>query len=274
MNHQSKLTSEANALSALVVNADDWGRDRPNTDRTLECIQAGAVSSVSAMVFMEDSERAAEIAQQCDIDAGLHLNFTAAFSMPGCSSKLEEHRERLGRHLRSSRFASIVFHPGLANSFKYVVESQLEEFRRIYGRDADRVDGHHHMHLCANVLLAKLLPDRSIVRRNFTFTAGEKGAINRLYRKTVDRRLSRRHTISDLFFSIEPLEPRERLKRIFDFADDCVVELETHPVSPIEHEFLAGGEIFRWIERSKIQSFRKVYQTVTSVRSEKSTSAR
>ncbi len=42
----------------LIVNADDWGRDRETTDHTLECVVGGAVSSVSAMVFMEDSTRA------------------------------------------------------------------------------------------------------------------------------------------------------------------------------------------------------------------------
>ncbi len=35
----------------LIVNADDWGRDYENTERTLECIHRGSVSSVSAMVF-------------------------------------------------------------------------------------------------------------------------------------------------------------------------------------------------------------------------------
>ena len=57
---------------ALVINADDWGRDRDTTDHTLECIRAGSVSSVSAMVFMEDSEGAAARAREQGIDAGLH----------------------------------------------------------------------------------------------------------------------------------------------------------------------------------------------------------
>ena len=61
---------------ALVINADDWGRDRDTTDHTLECIRAGSVSSVSAMVFMEDSEGAAARAREQGIgrhvpDAGL-----------------------------------------------------------------------------------------------------------------------------------------------------------------------------------------------------------
>ncbi|MGH9355586.1 MAG: hypothetical protein ACRD10_05595, partial [Terriglobia bacterium] len=47
----------------LIVNADDWGRYHETTGRTLDCIDRGAVSSVRAMVFMQDSERAAAIAR-------------------------------------------------------------------------------------------------------------------------------------------------------------------------------------------------------------------
>ena len=46
----------------------------------------------------------------------------------------------------------MVYHPGLASSFEYVVKAQLEEYERLYGAPANRVDGHHHMHLCANVV--------------------------------------------------------------------------------------------------------------------------
>jgi predicted glycoside hydrolase/deacetylase ChbG (UPF0249 family) len=257
MNNAEKLTERK--TGALIVNADDWGRDEKTTDRTLECVIAGAVSAVSAMVFMEDSARAATIALESGIDAGLHLNFTTAFSMPGSPARLREHQEKLSRYLRPSRFASVVFHPGLVSSFEYVVASQLDEFRRLYGRNADRIDGHHHMHLCANVLLAKLLPEGVIVRRNFTFAPGEKNFANRLYRQTVDRLLARRHLISDCFFSLAPLVPQERLKRIFNSATECVVELETHPVNPAEHEFLAGGEIFRWTESTNIHCFRRLH---------------
>ena len=67
----------------LIVNADDWGRDRLTTDRILDCVTAGAVSAVSAMVFAEDSERAAALALDRSIDVGLHLNFTSPFTAAG-----------------------------------------------------------------------------------------------------------------------------------------------------------------------------------------------
>jgi hypothetical protein len=66
-----------------------------------------------------------------------------------------------------------------------------------------------------------------------------------MYRQAVDRILARRHYFTDFFYSITPLEPT-RLQRIFSLARDFAVEIETHPVNPEEHEFLAGGAIFRY----------------------------
>ena len=98
---------------ALIVNADDWGRDRENTDRAFECVSRGTVSSVSAMVFMEDSERSASIARAEGVDAGLHLNFTTPFSVKGCPKKLAEYQGELARCLLANRAAQVLFHPTL-----------------------------------------------------------------------------------------------------------------------------------------------------------------
>ena len=238
-------SSEASHAGLLIVNADDWGRDCDTTERTVECVRRGSVSSVSAMVFMKDSERAAAIAREQEIDAGLHLNFTTPFSAASSAKRLVEHHQQLSLHLLRHRFARVVFHPGLTRSFEYVVTAQLEEFRRLYGADPERIDGHHHMHLCANVVLGNLLPLGILVRRNFSFQAGEKGLGNRLYRRLVDRMLRRRNNLMDFLFALLPLEPPDRLQRIFSLARQFSVEVETHPVNPEEYRFLMGGEIFR-----------------------------
>jgi chitin disaccharide deacetylase len=251
---------ESSAGGFLVVNADDWGRDAATTDRIFECASAGAVSAVSAMVFMQDSERAAAMAADHAVDAGLHLNFTSAFTASGCPARLVEHQARVSRYLRRHRLAQIVFNPVLVPSFEYVVAAQIDEFRRIYGRDPDRLDGHHHMHLCANVLLQRLLPAGTVVRRNFYFRPGEKGMVNRTYRQWVDGALARRHRLADFLFSLVPLQPPTRLRRIFSLADRHVVEVETHPVQPDEYAFLAGGEILRRIGDVRIAPYRAVSQ--------------
>ena len=232
-------------IGRLIINADDWGRDRVTTDRTLECVRRKAVSSVSAMVFMDDSERAATIAREYAIDAALHLNLTTSFSAGTCAPKLREYQEKLARYLLRHRLAQVVFHPSLIQAFQYVVAAQLDEYRRLYGADAERIDGHHHMHLCANVILQGLLPSDTIVRRNFSFEAGEKSLWNRLYRSLVDRMLARRHRHTDYFYSLVPLQPEGRLQRILSLSLEYVVEVEAHPVNPDEYSFLTEGGILR-----------------------------
>lgn len=229
----------------LIVNADDWGRNRETTDRTLDCVRCGAVSSVSAMVFMEDSERAAAIALGHGIDAGLHLNFTSSFSRPGIPARLVAHQSRLSKYLLRNRFAKVMFHPGLTQSFEYVIAAQIDEFARLFGRKPDRLDGHHHMHLCANVLLASLLPAGTIVRRNFSFRAGEKSWMNRSYRAGVDRILSRRHRLTDFLFALPAFMQKGRINEVFSIAQRSVVELETHPINPQEFRYLTEGELRR-----------------------------
>lgn len=236
---------EASHAGLLMVNADDWGREPRTTRLILDCVLRGAVSSVSAMVFMKDSERAAALAREHGIEAGLHLNFTTAFSASGCPARLLERQQELAGYLLRHRLARVVFHPGLSRSFEYVVAAQLDEFRRLYGENPERLDGHHHMHHCANVIFGGLLPPGTLVRRNFSFRPGEQGLGNRLYRRFVDRMLNRRHCLVDFFFSLVPLEPLGRLHRIFALARQFTVEMETHPVNPEEYRFLEGGEFLR-----------------------------
>ena len=231
--------------AVVIVNADDWGRDVTTTDRTLDCMLHGAISSVSAMVFMEDSERAADLARQYGIGTGLHLNFTARPSARNCPRRLMEHQDVIGRFLGSSRLAPIFYHRRLVTSFEYVVKAQFEEYERIYATQVNRVDGHHHMHLCRNVIVQQLLPAGTIVRRNLTFRSGEKSYLNRLYRSRQDQHLARRHPMTDFFFDLQPVAPIERLRQICSLAGQFNIELETHPVRDSEYTFLMNGGLAR-----------------------------
>lgn len=232
-------------IGLLIVNADDWGRACLTTDRILDCAVRGTISSVSAMVFIEDSERAAGIAREHKIDAGLHLNLTTPFSAPHCPAGLVERQRELARYLLRHPIARAIFNPGLVRSFQYVVAAQIDEFRRLYGKEPDRIDGHHHMHLCANVLLGDLLPKGTLIRRYFSAEPGEKSLRTGLYRRLTRIAVARRHRVVDFFFSLPPIEPR-RLGHIFTLSRQYVVEIETHPANIEEYQFLMTGEIFRW----------------------------
>lgn len=226
---------------ALIVNADDWGLDRETTDRILECFQRQTISSTSAMVFMADSERAAELALKYRLDAGLHVNLTTPPSASSTPTRLIQHYECVSRYLLKNRLSHTIFHPGLAKSFEYLVSAQVEEFAHLYGKEPEHIDGHHHMHLCANVVFAKLLPAGVVVRRNFTFFPGEKGYWNRLYRRVQDSYISRRNPMPDYLFELSSAVRSGHLERICSLSRHFVVEIETHPSRSMEYKFLTEG---------------------------------
>jgi len=232
---------------AVIVNADDWGRDVATTRCALECVTRGAVSSVSAMVFMEDSDRAAGLARQHGVDAGLHLNLTTPFTSRKCPDRMRSQQEKVAGFLRFHRLAQALYHPGLVASFDYLVRMQFDEFERIYDASPKRVDGHHHMHLSANVLRQKLIPEGIIVRPNFSFAPRENGWLNRLYRRRQDRELARRYRIADFFFALRPMDTA-RIADILGLANHFDVEVVTHPVNREEYEFLRGGGLTRCLE--------------------------
>src|SRR5262249_2220583 len=135
---------------------------------------------------MEDSERAAAVARGAQIDTGLHFNFTTPFSAPNCPRQLLARQAALAKYLRRGPLARAVFHPGLVRSFEYVTKAQLDEYGRLYGAYPERIDGHHHMHLCANVLVGKLLPAGTIARRSFSIRPGERSFLKRKYHQLLD----------------------------------------------------------------------------------------
>jgi predicted glycoside hydrolase/deacetylase ChbG (UPF0249 family) len=226
----------------LIVNADDWGRNRDATDRSLECHQNGRITTVSAMVFMEDSERAAELARANGLDVGLHLNFTTPFNGTVRDGILTECHRRIARFLRPQKLIRLVYHPALREDFEYAYRRQVEEYERLYGGLPSRIDGHHHMHLCANMLIDRVIPVGIRVRRNHSFFVGERSVFNRTYRKIIDAWLVRKYKCTDYFFRLSPIAMERSMKRIADIACASVVELAVHPETAGEYDFLMSRE--------------------------------
>jgi len=224
----------------LIINADDWGGWNSATEAALTCFQAGRITSATAMVFMEDSERAASIAVEHGCPIGLHINFNQPFTGSQIPARAREAHERVCRFLRRSRYAQLIYHPGLRNEFRMAFEAQLEEFVRLYGRRPTHFDGHQHMHLCMNSLLDGLIPRGEKVRRSFWFWPGEKSFLNRAYRRWVNGRLERRYAVTDHFFALSLCLSGTRLSRVLDLAKTATVELMTHPEVTEEYEWLLG----------------------------------
>jgi predicted glycoside hydrolase/deacetylase ChbG (UPF0249 family) len=229
----------------LIINADDWGRSEAATDRAALCYKDRRISSATAMVFMADSARGAEMATALKIDVGLHINFSEEFSAPSVPKSVIEAQTAIRHFLKMSRYALLLYNPFLRRQFALVLHAQIEEFERIYGRAPSHMDGHQHMHLCSNSLVDHLLPSGMKIRRSFSFAPGEKGVINRAYRAFVDCQLAKRHRLTDYFFALSLNLQRERLSSIFNLAKDRSVELMAHPQVDQELECLMGDEFAR-----------------------------
>lgn len=243
-NEGARLRDESDAAQ-IIVNADDWGLAADVTARTFDCFRAGVLSSVGAMVFMDVSEAAAATAREHEIDAGIHLNLTTAFTGAMVPAVLRDHLDKVIAYLRRRRIHRALFNPLLTRSFEYVVKAQLDEFARLYGSAPSHLNAHHHMHLCANVLRQKLLPEGSVVRRSKSYFPEERNLANRCLREIQNRWLRRHHLTTDYFFDLTPMQEK-RLTRILALAQSYSVEVSVHADNPDEYRFLMGGQLERY----------------------------
>jgi len=239
----------------LIINADDWGRSVGETDAAFRCYTKSRVTSVSAMVFMVDSERAAELAKENELDVGLHLNFTERFTGNNTSARLTHYQDRLAIYLTRNKYSQLFYNPWLRNAFSYSYRAQADEFEQLFGKQPSHIDGHHHMHLCANLLVSNLIPADMKIRRNFSFWPGEKSWLNRAYRYLVDRRLARRYCLADYFFDLIQCIEGKKLDRVAALAKSSDVELMTHPIVNKEEDYLMSDRFGVMLERLNIGGY-------------------
>jgi chitin disaccharide deacetylase len=231
----------------LYVNADDWGRSEIINNRTLSCFLQGRICGASAMTFMNASEDAAELALKYKFPVGLHLNLTQEFASENVSQILRKQHYLVASYLKARKINQILYNPFLKYAFDNIFLAQWDEFCRLYGEEPNRLDGHHHMHLCMNMIASGRYPKGLNMRRNFTFDPGEKDIVNRLYRSIVDTWLVSRFNCSDYFFSIAPIDIA-RLQRIVILSKSANVELMVHPGVEKEYIFLISEE---WLNLTK-----------------------
>lgn len=200
---------------------------------------------------MEDSDRAAQIAKDAGIDVGLHLNLSQRFTGQFRAVMLQEYHDRIVRFLTMNRYALLLYNPFLRKQFNYVYQAQVMEFRRLYGRPPSHIDGHHHKHLCTNILLDGVIPAGERIRRNFSFWPGEKGVLNRSYRNLVDKWLANRYRITDYFFGLLPCFQSDELASIIALSASATVEVMTHPANKKEYACLMSDDYLAKLRQLK-----------------------
>jgi hypothetical protein len=105
------------------------------------------------------------------------------------------------------------------------------------------------------MLINRLIPEGSKVRRSFTFSTGEKYFLNRFYRYIVATILKRRYICTDYFYSISPHHNIERLIRIVILSKHKNVELMVHPERLEEFDYLMSEEYLQVIYDAERKSY-------------------
>jgi predicted glycoside hydrolase/deacetylase ChbG (UPF0249 family) len=140
----------------LIVNADDLGPRPEITDAIPACWSAGALSSATAMVHMQDSARAARLARQRELPTGLHLNLTTPFTASGVPPAVAARQEALCRHFAKRRRRWLPA-PRRRELIAAAIADQLAEYRRLFRRPPTHVDGHEHIQACPAVFASRAL---------------------------------------------------------------------------------------------------------------------
>jgi predicted glycoside hydrolase/deacetylase ChbG (UPF0249 family) len=232
----------------LIINADDFGASRRPTDAAVLMIEAGAVSSTTAMVWMRDSERAASIAVERRLAVGLHLNLTLPYSDRGVPAGERERQQRLTEILdRDSWWRA----PNRLRGYHVgdVVNAQLERFRSRFG-EPTHLDGHHHIHLHPDVLEElPALPIRPPLSKPEEFA--ETGPSDR-------RKLRGRFVTPDLCVAFELLASgtSTALAAVLAHARARPVEVMVHPQEEAQQSLLTSAWWRELIESVPTGSYR------------------
>jgi chitin disaccharide deacetylase len=227
----------------LIVNADDWGLSQAATDAALACFRSGAVTSATGMVWMRDSERAAEIARAERLPIGLHLNLIEPYDAPTVPPDVAERQRRICDRMAAERTAALLYDPRWRREFERCIADQLTCFEELYGHVPTHVDGHRHQHLALNAVFARPLRAVPRYRRSFSFVKSESPLPKRMLRALLMTTVRARFTTPDYLFSIRALVPElggRGLAEKLALARSASVEVMVHPELDDERRVLAS----------------------------------
>lgn len=229
------------ATGLLIVNADDWGSEPYKTDAIHAAFAARGITSATAMVYMEDSDRAAAIAAHEHLALGLHLNLTMGFTDPRTPPAVVARQAALLDRFADPRLRRRTIDPRLHAAVRAAVADQVERFHALYGRDPDHIDGHEHVHLCLDVLAALPRGARTrpaISRRHSVPVAA------RPVRAARHRLLARRLLMPARAYDVRDLVPAlggGGLDRVLAPSGRAPIEIVCHPHRDNEGAVLVSG---------------------------------
>jgi predicted glycoside hydrolase/deacetylase ChbG (UPF0249 family) len=241
-------------LGLLIVNADDLGINRGATDAIVECYRQSRITSATAMVYMEDSRRAAEIAGSEALPVGLHLNFSSPFTATDVPLVARDRQARLVSLFTRWQLLRWVYIPGIQGLVSACVDDQRRAFVELYGHEPTHCDGHHFLHLAPNVVLADAFRTIPKIRKSLTILKGEKSSLNRALRSFQNDFIERRHLTVDQVRQFPSIAPAGA----GSIPHDARVEVVVHPEVAEEQKVLLSDEWSACLTSHRLGSYRDI----------------
>ncbi len=239
----------------LIINADDWGMSQLVTDNILNCYINSRITSTTAMMFMNDTERSAELALLYNIPVGLHLNLTDIFTGNVKDSRLVMSHKKICKYYRGNKYSEVIYNPKIIEDLKYSFKLQYEEFIRFYKKPPTHIDGHHHLHLSANIFISNTITKGIKVRRGFSLDDKRVKFMNRIYHCIVNLLFLRKYVCTDYFYGVTCNIDEMFLREIIEKSKRFDVEIMVHPGVPDDYIYLNGEHYYTLIIGSVTGSY-------------------
>lgn len=125
----------------LVINADDYGYTRGNTEGIIEGHKKGIITSTTALCNMPYLEYGAKISEEApELGIGVHLNLTIGDSLTGGKAITKDGKRFLSKNEFYSR--EDINLSEVEDEFR----AQIERFIEVFKRKPTHLDSHHSVH--------------------------------------------------------------------------------------------------------------------------------
>lgn len=249
----------------LILNADDYGRDKKTTDAIIESFRQGYITQMSLMVNMGDSERAVNIFKETGLDTvvGLHLNLIEGVPITEEIKNYANWCDGNGSFNNAIRSRPI-FWKIADEAEKKAVEgeltAQITKYRN-YGLKPFHCDGHQHCHVRWSIM-----PILFPLLRDFGFRSVRRPNNIRLLNFSMRRPSLRERFLNAIFFNntkrfgLGTCDYMDGFAQFLPVADnlskgDKIIEIMLHP------GYSAGGELVNLYE-SKENRIAEIFEAV------------
>lgn len=220
---------------ALIVNADDFGKDNSVNMAICEAFAKGLIHRTTLMANMPCAKEAMEMAKEKGfIDkVGIHLNLTEGKPLTEEISKNSEMCDENGEFsadFHRNTYKRFCLCKKTKKDIRKELDAQIAKYAE-YGGTLFHIDSHHHVHTDASVLsqvspLVSKYGIKSVRLGRNLYTGGN--PLMRLYKKWLNRKLGKINEVKcDYFGSVKDyvaFNPSD------DFVKNNRIEIMVHPM--------------------------------------------